>query len=122
MLRCSGAAPLLIQRPWLGRLKTSAPIAVRCSLEIWETQRRLLGHLHLESGITLHDISFALSGLLAAHPRSLYASFPQWGSAAAAASAERRASELGRSVAALYALGGSLPGGAVLGDAEVWSG
>lgn len=76
-----------------------------CSLELWRTQRRLLGPLHPECAQTLHVLACTIAAALAASPAALYAAHPEWGSAASAGHAERRARELHVAVARLFEAG-----------------
>ena len=85
-----------------GELTSAWLLLLEHALALWATQRDLLGPLHPEGALTLHDIACAIRALLARDARALYAAHPQWSSADAASRAEQRAEELHRAIAALY--------------------
>ena len=88
-------------------------LLLESSMELWRTQRGLLGPLHPECAVTMHDIGHALGALLARAPRALFARHAGvWDSPHTAGHAERRALELHAQIAALYdtrSLGGADP-------------
>ena len=85
-------------------------LLLEAALELWTTQRALLGPLHPECAQTLHDVGGALGALLARGARHLFAAHPAvWGTPAAAARGEQRAMELHAQIAALYDTGALLP-------------
>ena len=76
-------------------------------LELWHTQRALLGPLHPNCAESLHDVGTAIGALLTNAPQALYAQFGGscgWDTPALASHAERRALELHTQIAALYDL------------------
>jgi hypothetical protein len=76
---------------------------LRNALELWYTQRALLGALHPECATTLHDIGTSIGQLLVHAPRTLCEYLPEsWGTPALASHGERRALELHEQIAALY--------------------
>lgn len=73
------------------------------SLELWYTQRALLGPLHPDCAQTMHDISTALEALLSTASRSLTERFASlWGTPALASRAHGRAKQLHEGIATLY--------------------
>ena len=78
-------------------------LLLECALELWYTQRLLLGPLHPECAQTLHAIGSAMQALLASAPQRLFQDFPQWATPALASKAEQRALQLHLAIAALYA-------------------
>ena len=79
-----------------------AALALECAVELWATQRALLGPLHPDGAETLRHVGALLQHLLASAPQLLFERFPDWGTAAAAAHAERRAMQLHAGIARLY--------------------
>ena len=78
-------------------------LLLESAVELWTTQRELLGPLHPEGARTLHDVGSCLGALLARAPRALFSCWPGvWDSAGSASHGERRALELHRAIAALY--------------------
>ena len=88
------------------RLRAAPParaaLALECAVELWATQRALLGPLHPDGAETLRHVGALLQHLLASAPQLLFERFPDWGTAAAAAHAERRAMQLHEGIARLY--------------------
>ena len=88
------------------RLRAAPPacaaLALECAVELWATQRALLGPLHPDGAETLRHVGALLQHLLASAPQLLFERFPDWGTAAAAAHAERRAMQLHAGIARLY--------------------
>jgi uncharacterized membrane protein YgcG len=75
------------------------------SLELWTTQRAVLGPLHPDCAETMHDIATSLDTLLASAPRALTDRFAHvWSSPALASHAHGRAKQLRDTIAALYDL------------------
>ena len=80
------------------------------ALELWRTQRALLGPLHPNCAGSWHEVGASIGGLLARAPRALFARYPGvWDTPAAASHAQRHALELHRGIAALYSNEGLLP-------------
>ena len=77
-------------------------LLLECSVELWSTQRLLLGDAHPECAQTLHDIGTALQAMLTHAPQLLFRNRTEWGTAARAAHAERTALRLHARIAALY--------------------
>ena len=59
-------------------------LLLECSVELWSTQRLLLGDAHPECAQTLHDIGTALQAMLTHAPQLLFRNRPEWGTAARA--------------------------------------
>ena len=75
------------------------------ALELWTTQRALLGPFHPEVAQTMHDIGTSISALLSTAPKALTERFAAfWPTPALASHAHRRALELHEAIAALYDL------------------
>lgn len=75
------------------------------SLELWMTQRAVLGPIHPDCAETMHDIATSLEALLASAPRALAERFAHcWSTPALASLAHDRAKQLRDSIAALYDL------------------
>ena len=76
------------------------------SMALWRTQRELLGVVHPECAVTLHDIGTALETLLARHATALcttaVAARYGWHNVGLASRAAARALELHHAIAALY--------------------
>ena len=78
-------------------------LLLECALELWRTQKAVLGPLHPNNVQTLQDISAGLRSMLARKPSRLFASFEGlWETAAGASQAEEYAESLAERVAALY--------------------
>ena len=77
-------------------------LLLESAMELWSTQRTLLGPLHPECAQTLHDVASALGSLLCHAPQALFRAFPCWSTPALASHGERRARELHEQIAALY--------------------
>ena len=82
-------------------------LLLESALELWISQRDLLGACHPECAATLHDVGSALGALLACASQRLFARFPGlWDTPERASRGEQRALELHRAIAALYASAG----------------
>jgi len=77
-------------------------LLLECAVELWYTQRLLLGPLHPECAQTLFDIGVTIQRLLATAPQLFFRLFPHWGSPLLAAKAEQRALQLHAHIVALY--------------------
>jgi len=78
---------------------------LRCSLELWHTQSRLLGPFHPECAISLHDVGASLGRLLAssaADRAALGRAFPSWAEPRLASLAEGHGLALHAAISALY--------------------
>ena len=90
-----------------GQEATTAALLVLLenALELWTTQRALLGPIHPEVAQTMHDIGTSISALLSTAPKALTERFAAlWPTPALASHAHRRALELYEAIAALYDL------------------
>ena len=72
------------------------------ALELWYTQRQILGCFHPECVITIEDIGLAINHLLVTDRNALFNAYPMWSTFRLASIASARAFYLHSHIAALY--------------------